>query len=390
MADGHATTGGLTLGEKIAQARSLRALILKHRDETDEARRLAQPVVEAMAELGIFRAMVPLEAGGEEWDLPAFMRVIEELSMVDGAVGWVGGVGGGVNAIVSGWLSSDAARSVYSADPVGLSAGTFFRGGRARPVDGGYILSGRWSFASAAPHAAWFIAGYHLDAGGGSAPPGAMPALIVQALDVSIVDTWSVGGMRGTGSHDFCVGDVFVPSDYAADPVTDPPRHQGPLYRLPFRLTLGSGLGPLALGMARGAVDCFTELMALKKDRRAGASLGDRLTVQERLAQAEAAVRSARAFLYEMAHDVWGTVCESRPLSDRQVALFQLANMNATASGARAIDLVYHAAGTSGIFTSSLLERFFRDIHVATQHRHGSPEEMYQAGQVLLSTAQTG
>lgn len=390
MGEGRAMTSDPRLGEMIERARSLRSLILGHRDETDEARRLAQPVVEALAGLGVFRALVPLRAGGEEWDLPTFMRVVEELSTVDGAVGWIAGVGGGVNAIISGWLSSDAVRSIYGADPIGLSAGTFSKGGRARPVDGGYRLSGRWSFASAAPHATWFIAGYHLDGDGGGAPPGGMPALLVPARDVTIIDTWSVGGMRGTGSHDFTVDEAFVPAAYAADPIAHAPRHDGPLYRLPFRLTLGVGLGPLALGMARGAVDCFTDLMAEKKDRRTGATLGDRLTVQERLAQAEAAVRSARAFLYEMADEVWHAVRESRPLSDRQAALFQLANMNATASGARAVDLVYHAAGASGIFTSSLLERFFRDIHVATQHRHGSPEEMYQPGAVLLRTAQTG
>lgn len=384
--DGHATPRGADRDGKLEQARSLRPRILEHRDQTDRARQLAQPVVEALAELGVFRALVPIGAGGEEWDLLTFMRVVEELSTVDGAVGWVAGVGGGVNAIVSGWLSSETGRSLYIDDPVGLSAGTFFRGGRAKKVDGGYLLTGRWTFASAAPHAAWFFGGYDVE--GDDAPAEAMPAAIMPARDVSIVDTWSVGGMRGTGSHDFTASDVFVPSERIADPVVDAPRHDGPLYRLPLRLTLGSGLGPLALGMARGAITCFIDVMTAKRDRRTGASLADRLTVQERLAQAEAAVCSARAFLYEAANDLWSTVCERRQLSDRQVAHYRLANMHAMDSGARAIDLVYHAAGTSGIYTSSLLERFFRDIHVATQHRHASPQEMYQVGQVLLGAGQ--
>ena len=182
--------------------------------------------------------------------------------------------------------------------------------------------------------------------------------------------------------------EVFVPDAFAANPGTEPPRYSGPLYRIPLGVTVGTGLGPLALGMARGAIDCFTDMMALKIDRRSGTRLADRLTVQERLAQAEAAVRSARAFLYEAVDDLWSTVCASQAPSDRQIAVFRMANMNATASGARAIDLLYHAAGTSGIFTSSLLERFFRDVHVATQHRHANPEELYQVGQVLLSEAQ--
>jgi indole-3-acetate monooxygenase len=95
-------------------------------------------------------------------------------------------------------------------------------------------------------------------------------------------------------------------------------------------------------------------------------------------------VRSARAFLYEIVYEVWGTIEQGTPLTERQIALFRLANMHTVAAGARAVDLIYHAAGTSGIFTTNLLERFFRDIHVASQHRCASPEELYQAGRVLL------
>ena len=314
------------------------------------------------------------------------MRVIEELATVDGSVGWVAGPGGGGNAIASGWLGPDAAQAVFGGDPIGLVAGAGARGGRARRVDGGYVLTGRWSFASAAPHATWFLAGYDLASEEDGASLKGLPIMLLPARDVSIVDTWHVGGLRGTGSHDFRVDEAFVPDAYAANPGIDPPRDPGPWYRLPVGLTLGLGLGPVALGMARGAVDCFVEVMGRKTDGT-GARHSDRLTVQERLAQAEAVVRSARAFLYEAADDAWSTVSASGQLSDRQAALLRLANMHATASGARAIDLVYHAAGTSGIFTSSLLERFFRDVHVATQHRLGSPEEMYRVGQVLLSAA---
>jgi alkylation response protein AidB-like acyl-CoA dehydrogenase len=219
----------------------------------------------------------------------------------------------------------------------------------------------------------------------GSRPPNiGRPEALFPARDVEFIDTWTVGGMRGTGSYDFAVREVFVPVAYVFNAVADPPQHPGPLYRLPVRLTLAAGLGPLALGIARGAIDTFIELMTTKVDRRTGTSLRDRMTVQERVAQAEAAVRAARAFFYEMVHEVWDTVAQGTPLTAQQVALFQLGTMHAVASGAQAVDLVYHAAGTSAIFTTNLLERFFRDIHVATQHRGASPEEMYQVGRVLL------
>ena len=159
-----------------------------------------------------------------------------------------------------------------------------------------------------------------------------LPVMLLPARDVSIVDTWHVGG--GTGSHDFRVDEAFVPDARAANPGIDLPRDPGPWYRLPVVLALGIGLGPVALGMERGAVDTFVEVMG-RKTNGTGARVGDRLTVQERLAQAEAVLRSARAFLYEAANDAWSTVSASRQLSDRQVALLRLANMHATASGCR-------------------------------------------------------
>ena len=103
-------------------------------------------------------------------------------------------------------------------------------------------------------------------------------------------------GDAGTGSHDFAVHELFVPTAYTVNTADDPPLHPGPLYRLPVIFTLCSSLGPLALGIARGAIDGFVELMAAKVDRFTGTALRERLTVQERVAKAEAAVRSARAF----------------------------------------------------------------------------------------------
>jgi len=224
------------------------------------------------------------------------------------------------------------ARTVFCGDPIGLSAGTMFKGGKAKRSGGGFTVSGRWPFASSTPHATWFVGAAQLE----GAAPGRGPTLFFPRRDVEVIDTWSVGGMRGTGSHDFAVRDVFVPADYSFDAVTDPPLHSGPLYRLPIRLTLSAGLGPLALGLARGAINAFVEMMKAKVDRFTGTGLRDRMTVQERVAQAEAALRAARAFLYEMVHEVWETVENGARLTEQQGEFFRLANIHAVASGARA------------------------------------------------------
>lgn len=369
--------------EKLEAARALKDLILQSRESIDADRRLPEPVLKAMAATGIFRSMIPASAGGEEWDWPTWLRVVEELSTVEGAVGWIAGVGGSVNAIFSGWVSDDVGRALC-ADAIGSIAGAGMPSGTARRTEGGYILSGRWQFGSSSPHACWFVAGYALE----GETPRLAPMMFFPAKDVEIIDTWSVGGMRGTGSHDFAVRDLFVPADYALNAVDDPPLHPGPLYRLPMTLTAASGLAPLSLGIARGAIDCFVELMETRVDRFTGTWMRDRLTVQERVAKAEAIVRSGRAFLYETAAGLWEAVSSEGRLTSRQHALGRLALMHAVASGAQAVNLVYHAAGTASIFTKNLLERFFRDVHVATQHRFASPEEMYQVGGVLLG-AQT-
>jgi alkylation response protein AidB-like acyl-CoA dehydrogenase len=380
MAEPQVTPTPVSLADKLDGARELRGLIRRHRERTDEARQLAPPVVEAMARLGLFRALVPASAGGEEWAWPTWMQVVEELSTVDGTVGWIAGVGGSVHAIASGWVPAAVGRAVFCEDPIGVIAGAGAPMGTARPAGGGYRVSGRWPFGRVRPQAGWFVVGYALE---GKAPRvGRM--LLVPATDVEIIDTRSAEGMRRTGSHDFAVRECFVPMAYTVNAADDAPLHPGPLYRLPVVLTLCSGLGPLALGIARGAMERFAELTAAQVDRFTRTERHERLTVQARVAKAEAAVRSARAFLAEMVHEVWGTVEQGAPLTEPQIARFRLANLHAVAASAQAVALVYHAARTSAIVPAHPLERFLRDIHVATQHRCASPEELSQAGRVLL------
>src|SRR5262245_7710686 len=178
--------------EKLEAARALREVILQWREGIDVDRRLPDPILKAMAAIGIFRSMIPASAGGEEWDWPTWLHVVEELSMVEGAVGWIAGVGGSVNAIFSGWVSDDVGRALC-ADPITSIAGAGMPSGTARRTEGGYLLSGRWQFGSSSPHACWFVAGYALE----GAKPRLGPNMFFPAKDVEIIDTWSVGGMRG-------------------------------------------------------------------------------------------------------------------------------------------------------------------------------------------------
>lgn len=365
---------------KLKEAQALKGLVEEHRDAIDRDRKLPQPVLDALGNLGVFRAAVPSAAGGGEWDLPTWMRVVEVLAAFDGAVGWNSGVGASATGVFTGWLEQSVARKVSFADRNGVLAGAGAPTGSARPVDGGYLLSGRWQFGSGISHAHWVVGGFALE--GESPRLGRVACFPIEAVEV--FDTWFVGGMRGTASHDYAVNDLFVPTEYTLDFAENPARYPGPLYRFPTTYVLASPLAPAALGIARGAIDTFIELIKSKTDRYSGTRMRDRMTIQERVAQAEALVLSARALFFETIESHWERVSNGDLLDENQLALGKLSLMHAVDASAKAVDLVYHAAATNAIFTSNPLERYFRDIHVVTQHRFASPQEMYQTGAVML------
>ena len=366
---------------KLAAARALREEVSTHREAIEQDCRLPDPLVGSLAATGVFRALLPRSGDGEEWDHPTWCRFIEEVSQFDGAVGWSAGPGPGSGGIVGGWLSDDAVRKICSSPGGGVVAGVGAPLGTATKEDGGVRLSGRWPFGSGVWHADWVLCGFHYE----KEQPEIGKMLLVPRNEVQIVDTWSVGGMRGTASDDYAVNDSFAPAEFMFD-VTEEPRQHGPLYRFPIAHVFGSCLGALALGIARGSIDVFTNLIREKIDNFTGTPMSHRPTLRERIARSEAQVRSAKAFYYETMERCWEIVCSGRPMNPKEEALGQLAFRHAVDASVQAVDIVYHAAGTSAIFTKNPLERFFRDIHVARQHRFASPEELHAVGGVMLDT----
>jgi alkylation response protein AidB-like acyl-CoA dehydrogenase len=224
-------------------------------------------------------------------------------------------------------------------------------------VAGGYRVSGRWPFVSGCEHATWLGGAAVLD-------DGAVRIVVFPRSECEIVDTWSVTGLRATGSHDVAVSDVFVPDERSfwwADGPVDP----SPLYRVRFMLITHAAH---ALGVARAAIDALCVLAETKTPTRSKLLLRDQALVQAQVAQAEALVQAARDFMYRATAEAWADVQAERVVGGRQRALLRLAMTNAVQASAQAVDLMWAAAGGSPIYTSSPLERCFRDIHVATQH----------------------
>jgi alkylation response protein AidB-like acyl-CoA dehydrogenase len=207
--------------------------------------------------------------------------------------------------------------------------------------------------------------------------------MLLPSTECEIIDTWTVGGLRGTGSHDVVVRDAFVPSGYGSG-FTDPHVLPEPRYRIPPFSRVIPGLGAMALGIARTAIATFNEIAGAKIPERTRQMLRDDHGAQARVSQAESLVRSARLFLFDSLNRLWGMVSTTGDAPMEERAHVRLAASHAVASAVQAVDLLYIGAGASSLYTSCPLERAFRDVHAITQHIGVHPRVMETTGRVLL------
>ncbi len=202
--------------------------------------------------------------------------------------------------------------------------------------------------------------------------------------EVEVIDTWSVSGLRATGSHDIAVDGLAVPAARSASLISDRPRERGPLYAFPpFGLLAGS-IAAVALGIARGALDDLAEIAGAKTPTMSTRKLADRAATQTGVARAEAAVRSGRALLYGTVAEAWEAARSGGEVPIALRAALRLASTNAVESAVAAVDAAYSLAGGSAIYETGTLQRRFRDLHAATQHMLVAPPTWELSGRSLL------
>lgn len=354
----------------------------------ESARRLDPGLASSMAEAGLFRLLVPRALGGFESDPATMVDTLAEIARGDGAAGWCAMIAS-TTAVLSGWLPENEARAIFG-DPASVTGGVFQPRGRAVACDGGFRVTGRWTFASGCEHCTSLLGGALVfdapdDARPRLRPDGAPDARLFffPAGDVRIHDTWSTSGMRGTGSHDIEVNDLFVPAGRAAWPA-DPALRSEPLYRFPVFGLLALGIAGVALGIARGAIDDLSALAVAKVPTGGRRRLAERSATQADVARAEAAVAGARAHVHDAIGSAWEKARRGDDLGLRDRALLRLAATDAVRRSAEAVDLAYEAAGGSAIQDANPLSRRFRDVHVATQHVMVAKPTYEVAGRVLL------
>lgn len=352
----------------IDAARSAAPIIREHALDAEQAGRMSATVIDALLERGLFRLWVPEAYGGVEIDLVSALRVYEILSEADGAAGWTVMIGAGAGWF-GGFLDPVAATEIF-APAEAVIAGSGAPTGIACPEPGGYRVSGRWSYASGAHHATWFTANCSVEgrksADGSGAP--LIRSIAVPAAAVRIHETWSVTGMRGTGSDDIEIEDIFVPDTHVFSAFDDAPREAGPLYRVPFATIAELAFAAVALGVARNAMHEFRELARNKRPMGATTALLDDTDVQARYAHAEGAVGSARAFTFDLAAQAWETVSRGDAIDVRDQARIRLAAVDTVHRCAAAIDLLQARAGMSPLHSESVFGRAWQDLHAITQN----------------------
>ena len=371
------TSQVIAMNGTLEAVAGLAPVIAARSDEIEGGRRVPTDLVAALTAAGCFRMLVPRSHGGAELDFPSEMRVIEELARADGSVGWTVMIGS-LAPVLFGKLPRATFDALYAEGADVILAGTFNPTGIATPTDGGFRVTGQWSFASGCQHCHWFVA--HCIVDDGRQPPIRM--MVLPPNDVEIKDTWSVSGLCGTGSHDFVVNDAFVAAERSFV-LWDEPCLDVPLLRIP-ELSLSSlRIGAVAVGIAHGALAEVTALATGKVPLFSGGTLASNPLFQHQLADADARLRAARTLLYADAQTAWATAVAGAPFTPDHRARIRATATWVTRTAASVVDMAYTAAGGTSIYSSSPLQRCLRDIHALTQHFGVKLDTFTTAGAVL-------
>jgi indole-3-acetate monooxygenase len=368
----------------LEAAQMFRPRILAERERIEAGRRLPEDLTRDLARAGFFRMCLPSPYGGLDCDPMEAMVVYEELARADASVAWC--IWNGNVNWTTARLAKEAAEEIF-ADADMILANSTRPAGQAVVVEGGYRVTGRWALVSGCQLSQWFILMCLVQENGKPRmAPAAMPEsrfMLCPAADCEIVDTWTTGGLRGTGSHDVVVKNLFVPAERASF-FTDPIALNGPRYAFPAFTRVIPGLGAMALGVARAAIETLLDLAGDKRHEVTRQSLREDLGAQTRVSQAEALVRSARLYLFDAISQPWHDALQGHEVQIRKWADVRLASWHAVVSAAQAVDLVYLTGGASSLYATCVLERAFRDVHAITQHIGVHPRTLGTTGRVLF------
>jgi indole-3-acetate monooxygenase len=366
--------------EHLALARALAPQIAALTDRIEAERRLPAELLAALFDAGLYRLLLPRAFAGIESDPVTFVEIIETVAKADASTAWCLCQAAGCS-MVAAFVPPSVAATVFGRDKRAVLA--WGPGpGRAIATDGGYRVSGTWSFASGGRHATWLGGMCSVVTADGT--PAIRTALF-PAAQATMTDIWQVIGLRGTASDAFAVDDLFVPADYMVQRDDQASRREaGPLYCFPTSSLYAAGFAGVALGIARATLDAFLVLARDKTPRGFKSTLRENAVIQADKARAEARLGAARYFLIGSLQEIWREVAATNDLSLAQRMRIRLAATYAIDQATAVVDAAYHAAGATAIFQSSAFERRFRDIHTVAQQVQGRASHFETVGQFML------
>lgn len=371
------TVTGFDAGAVLRDAAALHDLVDASGPENDRAGRIAEPVVEALYASGAISVFTPRELGGAEMTPRQSMDLFRTLSYADPSTGWVTMALGLATGLAGAFFGRDAAEELFATPRLGI-AGQGTRPGRAVPVDGGHLVSGQWAFASGIKHAT------HLHTAAADTVTGESRFFIVPVEQVTFIENWDVLGLRGTGSIDYTLTDVFVPADHSYPSLSTEPVTGGDLYRIGIGNFASLNHGAWALGVGRRLLDELSAVVRAKAGQPGGQASSD--SFAEQYAAAEVRLRAAQALLYEVWEEIEAVLAAGDAVPLRLETLNRVALNNATWSTHAIAEFVYRSGGT-GALRSGTIQRLFRDVHGGTQHISSSPMIMQSAGRELAGLA---
>jgi alkylation response protein AidB-like acyl-CoA dehydrogenase len=374
--------------ELIERARALHPLITREADEIERTRRLTEPVVSALIENGLYRALLPQSLGGSEAPLEIFMQMQEEIAKADASTAWCLGQCS-VCAMTAAYLDHDAAAEIFNTPPGILAWGAIAH--EVKVVPGGYLANARWEFASGSRQASWLGSHVRVVEADGSQrkkPDGSpeIRTILFPASSATMYDVWDVIGLRGTGTDSYSVENLVIPEKFAA--LRDDPRglrETGPLYKLTTNMVFGMGFGATAVGVARAMLDASIELARSKMPQGLGA-MRENNAVQGLIGRTEASLRAARAYLYATAAEVWSDLARGDPITEKHRIALRIAATWTIHQAAAVVDTAYHMAGATAVFSANKFERRFRDMHAIAQQIQARDTHYEDAGKAILGS----
>ena len=374
----------------VDRARGMRDLVRAEAAESERLRTLSAPIVEEMWISGLMSAFNPKAAGGVE---PSFHEMIEtwiEMAWQDGSFGWIGIANLPSTFAAATYLPDEGFAEIFTRNDNRITiGGQYFPNGQGTVVDGGYRLSGAWNFGSGTGHSAYIGAGFFpMDNGEMRWVSEGIPEMRVAFLpreEVTFTDGWHVQGLKGTGSYDYNVADVFVP-EYRTMPLFTraPVRGTSAASRMGLMPITAAGHASFALGVAKSMLDDVEELAATKVRMSDMAPLASRPTFQKGLAHHVAAWRAARLLVIDAFSAAEAAVDTGNDLTPELRADMRVAAVYATDTARACAEWAHLAAGTTAIREGSRLERAFRDIYTGTQHAFISEKVAMDVAQIWL------